>query len=171
MAHGRHIPFFLIHIGLFLALTGCSDSGNSQETMIETVNISGHTFHLEVVRDEDSRLQGMQGRTVIAEDEGMLFIFPDSQIRSFWMGHCLVDIDLIFLNHRSRITAIHHMKAAPPQREDESEAAYKARSPHYWSNSPAQFAIEVKSGWLDRMNLHLDDRIELDLERLKELAQ
>jgi len=172
MAHGRYITHFSrIIIGLLLILTGCTESGNNQDAMIETVDISGNTFHLEVVADDETRSQGLQGRTSIAEDGGMLFIFPESQIRSFWMGHCLVDMDVIFLNHRGRITAVHRMKTTPPQGEDESDYSYQSRMPHYWSNSPAQFAIEVKSGWLDRLDLHLDDRIELDLDRLKALAQ
>ncbi len=172
MAHGGDITNFTrVILGFLLFLTGCSESGNKQDVMIETVNISGYTFHLEVVADDETRSQGLQGRTSIAEDGGMLFIFPESQIRSFWMGHCQMDIDVIFLNHRGRITAVHRMKTTPPQGQDESESAYQARMHHYWSNTPAQFAIEIKSGWLDRLDLHRDDRIELDLDRLKALAQ
>jgi len=29
----------------------------------------------------------------------------------------------------------------------------------------------LKGGWLDRLDLHVEDKIELDLERLKALAR
>jgi hypothetical protein len=65
------------------------------------------------------------------------------------------------------------MAALPPRREDETELAYDARmrEKSYWSRLPAQFAIELQSGWLDRLDLAVDDRIELDLQRLKAAAR
>ena len=103
----------------------------------------------------------------------MLFVFPDSKVgvQSFWMGHCLVDMDIIYLDRRGSVTAVHRMKAQPPQRPDESDDAYRARIPHYSSGYPAQFAIELKSGWLDRLNVKVDQRLTLDLLRLKAMAR
>jgi uncharacterized membrane protein (UPF0127 family) len=109
-------------------------------------------------------------RTEVPADGGMLFVFPESEVRSFWMGNCLVDIDVIFLDPRGRVTAVHRMKAQPPRRADESEADYDRRMPRYWSAYPAQFAIELKAGTLDRLGVKVEDRIDLDLDRLKRLA-
>ena len=78
---------------------------------------------------------------------------------------------MIFVDSRGRVTATHRMKVASPQRENESEAAYRYRLPSYWSGYPAQFAIELQAGWLDRLDLHIDDRIELDLDRLKAMVE
>ena len=103
----------------------------------------------------------------------MLFVFPDKeiQVQHFWMGHCLVDMDIIYLDSHGRITATHRMKAEPPQRPDESDAEYDRRMRRYSSAYPAQFAIELKAGSLDRLNLKVEDRIPLDLDRLKAMTR
>ena len=141
----------------------------------ERVVIGGQTFDLEVVADHASRELGLMNRASIDEHGGLLFIFPEKGVReqSFWMKNCLVDIDIIYLDRRGMITAMHRMKARPPRRADESETAYEARmrEDSYPSGYPAQFAIELRSGWLDQLNLRVEDRIALDLDRLKAMAR
>ena len=112
-------------------------------------------------------------RDSIPDDGGMLFVFPDDQvtIQRFWMGYCQVDMDIIFLDRQGRVTATHRMKMDQPRANDESEAEYDARLPRYSSGYPAQFAIELKAGSLDRLNVKVDERIELDLPRLKAMAR
>ena len=104
-------------------------------------------------------------------DRTSFFIFPRAERRSFWMGNCLIDIDVIFLDSQGRVTATHRMKAQPPRGANESESVYRRRMPDYPSRYAAQFVIELKSGWLDRLDLKVEDRIELDLKRLKARAK
>jgi hypothetical protein len=141
----------------------------------ERVVIGGHDFTLELANDDASREQGLMNRASVDEHGGMLFVFPDDKVRmqSFWMKNCLVDIDIIYLDRHAAVTAMHRMKAEPPKRAEESEAAYEARirAHTYPSGYPAQFAIELRSGWLDQLNLKVDDRIALDVERLKAAAR
>ena len=87
------------------------------------------------------------------------------------MANCLIDIDILFLDPRGRVTAMHHMKAEPPKGDDETQAQYEARLSHYWSNYPAQFAIELQAGMLEKLHVAIEDKIELDLEHLKALAK
>jgi uncharacterized membrane protein (UPF0127 family) len=137
----------------------------------ETVVLDGNTFHLEPADTDATRERGLMERTAIDDDGGMLFIFPDVAQRGFWMGHCLIDIDIIFLDSHGRVTATHRMKAQPPQRPDESDSAYRARMPTYPSRMPAQFVIELSPGWLDRLSVRVDDKVSLDLPRLKARAR
>lgn len=148
-------------------MPGCGPG--SAPAGLEAVVISGETFYLEVAADADARARGLMGRTDIPEDGGMLFVFPDSQIQvqRFWMGHCLVDIDILFLDSQGRVTATHEMKAQEPQRSDETDAAYDQRMPRYSSRYPAQFAIELKAGSLKRLGVQIEEKVELDLPRLK----
>ncbi len=148
-------------------------TGNAKRT--ELVVIGGHDFDLELAIDEAARERGLMHRGSIDEHGGMLFIFPDGKVaqQSFWMKNCLVDIDIMYLDRNGRVTATHRMKAQPPQQRDESDDAYEARMRQYLypSGYPAQFAIELRSGWLDQLNLKVEDRIDLDLPRLKAMAR
>lgn len=167
MAVGRSVKLIVM---LFTAasLSGCQRGQSTPGT--EKVVIAGEEYQLEVAQDEATRTKGLMGRTEIASDGGMLFIFPTSQVRSFWMGNCVVDIDIMFLDANGRITAIHTMKTEDPQRDDESESAYQGRMPGYSSVYATQFAIELRAGSIQRLGVDVDDKIELDLARLKAMA-
>jgi hypothetical protein len=150
---------------------GCADRDAEAATDKLTVRIAQQTFALDVAADDASRMRGLGGRASIPSDGGMIFIFPEPLPLSFHMKDCLVDIDIIFIDARGRITALHEMKAQPLQRSGESDAAYAARLRNYSSGARAQFAIELAAGWIDRLGVRTEDRIELDLERLKGLVQ
>ena len=63
------------------------------------------------------------------------------------------------------------MKVEPPKLEDESQWLYEGRLKHYYSNGPARFAIELEEGEIQRLKLHVNDRIPLDLNNLRDLAR
>ena len=167
MAVGRSVKLIVV-VFAAASLSGCQRGQSPPGT--EQVVIAGEEYQLEVAQDEATRAKGLMGRTKIASDGGMLFIFPTSELRSFWMGNCLVDIDIMFLDANGRVTAIHTMKTEEPQREDEAEAAYQARMPGYSSVYATQLAIELRAGSIQRLGVDVDDKIELDLARLKAMA-
>lgn len=150
---------------------GRQEQTGQDEPLVEEVRIAGETFKLEVAADDQSREHGLMGRKTIEPDRGMIFIFEHSLRRSFWMKNCITDIDLIFLDHRGRIVALHEMEAEPAREPDESETAYEQRLKHYYSRWPAQFAIELRKGTLDRLDLKIGGLIELDLKRLKQIPK
>lgn len=166
MGRARH-PVLAIVILACVASPGCSKPGPLSERVV----IGGEPFDLEVARDDAARILGLKHRTEIPADGGMLFIFADSQVRSFWMADCLVPMDLIFLDPQGRVTATHRMSVEPPRREDETLDAYERRIARYGSVYPAQFAIELRAGSVERLGIRFDERIELDLRRLKALAR
>ena len=137
----------------------------------EQVTIGGETFRLEPVVDEKSRARGLGGREKIEDHGGMLFVFPDARRRSFWMKDCVIDIDIMFLDNRGRITAVHKMKKQPPRGENESNYSYERRLKLYPSIRPARFAIELEAGSIDRLKPKPGQTITLDLPRLRKMAR
>lgn len=157
-----------------VVLSRCGPTGTTTRgpAGTETVKINGETFHLELAADEPLRTKGLMYRDQIPDHGGMLFVFPDAQVmvQSFWMGNCLVDMDIIYLDRRGFVTATHHMKAEPPRGPNESKSDYDRRMPRYSSAYPAQFAIELKAGSLERLNVKVEQKIDLDVARLKATA-
>ena len=86
----------------------------------------------------------------------MLFVFPDDEVKvqGFWMKDCLVPIDIIFLDRDGRITAMHHMPVEPPETREMPTRTYGSRR-------PAQFAIELKGGTLEGLELRVGERVDL----------
>ena len=62
----------------------------AEESTTQQVTIKSETFTLELALDDASRLQGLSDRAEIAEDGGMLFVFPREEKREFVMRRCLV---------------------------------------------------------------------------------
>ena len=152
-----------------LASSGCSPAPSGPA--VERIEINGETFNFEIAADDPSRIRGLGGRTSLAPDEGMLFIFPDAQIRSFWMYDCVIPIDIAYLDPLGTVTAVYTMPFEPPRGENETEAEYTARLPRYPSRFPAQFVLEFPAGTIERIGLAPMSRVDLDTRRLKSLAR
>lgn len=71
-------------------------------------------------------------RDSMPTDHGMIFVFPDDQVRQFWMRNTRIPLDILFLDASGRIVSIHQMKPY-----DESQTS---------SDFPARYAIELNNG-------------------------
>ncbi len=158
---------FLLILALSFFLGGC----NAPAPTVAIVSIKGETYTLELALNTQSRVQGMMHRTSINPGEGMLFVFPDATERSFWMKNCLIPLDILFLDSRGTVTALHEMPVEAPKSNQESEFAYEQRLEHYWSHGPARFAIELASGEINRLGLRVNDRIALDTSLMRSIAR
>lgn len=156
-------------LAMFCLLAGSCHS--EPDDGLETVTIKDQTFSLEVAAEEEVRNRGLGGRESIPEHGGMIFVFPEPQILSFYMKDCLTDIDIIFVDSRGRITALHSMPKQPPRGANETENDYLLRLPTYSSGTRAVAAIELRAGWINKLDLHVQDQIALVIDRLKGLAK
>lgn len=138
---------------------------------IERLEIAGETFKLELATDETARAKGLMGRKKIDDDSGMLFVYPKTEVLTFWMANCVIDIDVIFLDAEGKIVATRQMKAEAPKGDNESQSEYEARLKRYSSTRSAQFAIELKAGSIKRLELRRGMTIAMELEWLKKLAR
>lgn len=106
---------------------------DSSGTIISKINI-------QVANSEYDRELGLMFRKNMDENQGMLFIFPDVQARSFWMRNTLIPLDMIFVD--STKTVLNIAKNTTPL----SDVSYP-------SAGPAEYVIEVNGGFCDRHNL------------------
>lgn len=85
-------------IALCLLAAGCAEKP-AQYTTCTLTSPAKRQFVLNVeVRDDDAgRAEGLMYRKSLADDEGMLFIWPDTKQRHMWMKNTLVSLDMLFL--------------------------------------------------------------------------
>ena len=89
---------------------------------------------------------GLMYRQTMAPDHGMIFIFPDVEIRRFWMKNTYIPLDIIFLDAQKRIINI--SENATPLREDII----------YGSKSPSMYVLEVNAGLSNHLGLTAGDQ-------------
>ena len=91
---------------------------------------------VEIAADEDTRTQGLMFRDHLAEDRGMIFLFPESGEYAFWMKNTLIPLDMIWIDEAHRIAHVGHdiqpCKADP--------------CPSYPPNARAKYVLEVAAG-------------------------
>ncbi len=151
---------------------GEKTKNDDDKPLTAKIRIGKHIFELEVAADSASRAKGLMDRTELAEDEGMIFVYPTgTRTLSFWMKNCVIDIDVAFLNSRGRVVALHEMKAEEPRGEKESLFAYEQRLTLYRSKRAAQYAVELKSGTLKDLEVEVGDEIVFDRATLAKLAR
>lgn len=148
---------------------------------VATVKIGGQTYKLEIAATDAVRLKGMGQRTSIADDGGMVFVFPPSQVRvqEFLMRDCPINIDIIYLDGAGRVLSFHEMKAEPPRDPAKGEGVagdmgnptYETRLKRYSSRYPATFVIELKEGSIKKLAVKEGDLIDLDAAGLKNMAR
>lgn len=100
---------------------------------------------LEIADNDIERIRGLQGRDDLNENEGMLFIFQEEGMRSFWMFNTPISLDIAFLNEDKEIINIHR------------NTEPKNTSIRYKSDSPAKYVIETNAGWFETYHIEAGD--------------
>jgi uncharacterized membrane protein (UPF0127 family) len=91
------------------------------------------TVVAEVAASPEERAEGLMYRDELADGTGMLFVFEQPAIQSFWMANTYIPLDIAYMDASYRITDILQMEPLD--------------TGSYPSTSPALFALEVNEGW------------------------
>ena len=68
-------------------------------------------FDIEIADDEYETQTGLMNRKSMKNDNAMLFIFPDMQMRAFYMKNTLIPLDIIYLDNNNTIVSIIYIRA------------------------------------------------------------
>ncbi len=124
----------LARIALTLILLGCSSDKRFVTVQIfdksatRSINIAA-----EVVCNESTRSLGLMYRKHLGETEGMLFVFPGAEERSFWMKNTYLPLDIVFIDKDFRVDSI--IENATPHSLEPRR-----------SKGPAKYVLEVAAG-------------------------
>jgi len=91
---------------------------------------------VEVASDDPTREQGLMYRDHMAEDRGMIFLFPQAGEYPFWMKNTLIPLDMIWMDADHRI--VHIANDVQPCKADPC--------PNYPPNAKASSVLELAAG-------------------------
>lgn len=100
-----------------------------------TLDVGGHPVKVEIAATYASRQLGLMHRDHLAEDAGMLFVYPKDEIRRFWMKDTRIPLSIAFANRHGEIVRIADME--PFDTHSTS------------SMLPATYALEMNKGWFE----------------------
>ncbi|MBO5137462.1 MAG: DUF192 domain-containing protein [Spirochaetaceae bacterium] len=147
--HLKLKKLFLVLIFTTATFVACSKVNSLEEITLKIIRSDESivSLQVEVADTEEARARGYMERDIIPEGTGMLFVFPKSQILSFWMKNTPHPLSIAYIDSRGTIFNIYHMTPY-------SEST--------WSSTDfAQYALEVPQGWFEKNGIKIGDRIEL----------
>ncbi len=118
----------------------------------KTASINGHSYSLLIANDPKSRQIGLSNRKSLDKNTGMLFIFPEKGIYSFWMKNTQIPLDMIWINDNK---VVYIEKNTPPQ------AGKNDNLPIYTPTSEANYVLEVNGGEVDKYKFKTGDTVTL----------
>jgi len=149
----RMTAVFLIMAAVFILAAG--DDGTARLASLQKVNliIGDAVLHAWVVSRPAEMQKGLMQIKSLPPDAGMLFVFQDTAIHSFWMKNTLIPLDIAFLAEDGMILEIRKMRPL-----DETSIV---------SAKPAAFALEVSSGWFAEKKVFSGMRVKIpsDIQR------
>jgi uncharacterized membrane protein (UPF0127 family) len=107
------------------------------------------SFLVEVADTPAKREMGLQYRRELADDRGMIFIFPVESQQSFWMKNTPIALDMIFINRDRRIVGI--VEQTTPFSLD----------PRFVS-AQSQFVLEIRGGLAKRFGIQSGDTVSFE---------
>ncbi|PKN29417.1 MAG: hypothetical protein CVU64_08330 [Deltaproteobacteria bacterium HGW-Deltaproteobacteria-21] len=110
---------------------------------------NGEFVVAELALSVEQRSKGLMFRDDVAANKGMLFIFEEEAIHSFWMKNVKFPIDILWLDREKRI--VHMAKQVPPCKKDPC--------PTYPPVRPAMYVLELSAGKSVDLGLKPGDRL------------
>lgn len=139
------VLFILVLVSVFL---------RAEVTHIRIFLPDGETIIADLAKTEEERTQGLMFRDTLNDDQGMLFVFEQEGLYSFWMKNMNFAIDILWLDMQKRIVHLEHN--VPPCKKEPCPSYAPLRV-------PAKYVLELKAGSIEKWKLKMYDRIEFIL--------
>lgn len=146
-----YISILAVSAMIFLFFCFYQKVGQKQ-AIFSAVKINDIMIPVELADTPAKQVQGLSDRPVLSADSGMLFVFSDKQIRSFWMKNMHFPLDIIWINDNEIINI---SKDLLPEGE------YPQKT--YGSGETANYVLEVNAGFCERKDIKIGDKVFFDL--------
>jgi len=149
------IIIFLFVVVLLVTINYLRNTGKPVPNQNQPfVKIGDTHISVEVMRSAEQKAKGLSGRTSLAENAGMLFVFSPKQKVSFWMIDMHFPIDIIWIAD-GKIIGIEKNAPAP------EKGTPNDKLPLYYSPSEIDHVLEVNSGFSEKHSIKTGDSIKI----------
>jgi len=135
---------------LMMAVLVCASCSAGEPYVV----LKGQRFSVELAETPDKQALGLMFRDSMADDQGMLFLFPAESRRSFWMKNTRIPLDIFYFDSELRLVSV----AADVQ------PCRTPSCPAYPSEGPAQYVLELNAGKAAELAVRPGDVLELHID-------
>jgi hypothetical protein len=98
----------------------------------------GAAARVELALTPEAQARGLMFRKELAPGRGMLFVFKEGGVKSFWMKNTFIDLDMVFLDADLKTLRVFHRVPRSRPDQPESEVARAV--------APASLVLELPAG-------------------------
>lgn len=110
-------------------------------------------FKVELAQTNEELSKGLMFRKSLNENSGMLFIFQEENLHSFWMKNTLIPLDMLWINSNKEIVFIKNN--AKPCQEENCEI--------FTPDKKALYVLEINSGIAEEIGLEVGDKVDFKI--------
>ncbi len=103
---------------------------------------------LEIANTDTKRKRGLMFRDQLDQNQGMLFIWPDSDSRCMWMKNTSIPLSVAYLSNSGHILEIRDLNP------------FSEKS--VCSNQKARMALEMKQGWFQNNKIGVGQKLKIN---------
>lgn len=145
----------LLSVACTLLLAGCGP----KDLTIQTVDGKRQVaLKVEIADSAKERTRGLSKRTTLEKGTGMLFVFKEPEMMSFWMKDTLIPLEILYFDEGGNFVNAFLME---PCQEDPC--------PAYPSAARAAYALEVSPGF--RAENSIGSGWKLDVKQVKGMSK
>jgi uncharacterized membrane protein (UPF0127 family) len=112
----------------------------------------GFAVDLELALTPEEISNGLMFRPSLPEDRGMLFLFDQPRLPTFWMKNTLIPLDLVFLDGNGAVVDV----------VADVQPCASEPCPNYPPSSPAQAVLEINAGSAAAHGIEVGSTIAFD---------
>lgn len=118
------------------------------------VCIDDTCFNAELAITPEEQEKGLMYRTIMKDNEGMLFVFSESKEYGFWMKNTFIPLDIIWIDENKKIVTI--KSAIPCENKNNSCEVY-------YPTQNATYVLEINSGLAQQNNINVGDFVNFSI--------
>jgi len=115
----------------------------------------GSTVHVELATNDKERDYGLMGRVSLPQGRGMLFVHNETAPHPYWMYHCKIGLDILWMDADHRIVEM--SPNTPPC------TGKAATCPNYGGQEPSKYVLELPVGSIAKHRLAIGQTINFQL--------
>ncbi len=110
-------------------------------------------FAVEISDTPEKRVRGLSERAALAENHGMVFVYPNRDYHSIWMKGMLFPIDIVWIDGDKVIDVVEYASIPSQQVPESQYSIYRPRS-------PATHVLEFTAGSVQRYSIKRGDEVK-----------